>query len=138
MPAYLRFTLALILGIATGVITMTIIQHFFPFAPPEGVDYASGKPFNAWVGSLSNHALVLMLMSFLVGTFIAGLATRLIAPERAPYPLELIVGFVLLFYTIVSFQAAPTPDWLTYISCPGCMLSAWLGGLGGRWLRAAF
>lgn len=117
---------------------MVAIQRFFPFAPPAGVDYASGKPFNAWVGSLSGHDMVLMLWSFLAGSFAGGLVTRLIAPAPAPFPLELIVGFVLLFYSIVSFQAAPTPAWLTYVSCPGCMVFAWIGGWIGRRLRAAF
>jgi hypothetical protein len=138
MPSYLRFILALVTGIATGILTMIAIQHFFPFEPPPGVDYASGKPFNAWVGSLSNHAMVLMLMSFLVASLAGGFITRLIAPAPAPYPLELIVGFVLLFYSIVSFQAAPTPAWMTYISCPGCMLFAWLGGWMARRLWMAF
>lgn len=138
MPPYFRFILGLVAGIAAGVVTMIAMQHFFPFQVPAGVDYASGKPFNAWVGTLSNHALVLMLMSFLVGSLVGGFITRLVAPARAPYPLELIVGFVLLFYSIVSFQAAPTPAWMTYISCPGCMLFAWVGGWAGRRLWAVF
>ena len=81
---------------------------------------------------------ILMLMSFLVAAFVGGLVARLIAPLPAPFPLELIVGFIVLFYSIVSYQAAPTPAWLTYISCPGCMLLAWIGGLVGRRLRLAF
>ncbi|MEO6039816.1 MAG: hypothetical protein ABIQ93_15485 [Saprospiraceae bacterium] len=138
LPPYLRFALALVMGVILGIFTMTTIQHFFPFAPPPGVDYASGKPFNAWVGSLSNHDHVLMLMSFLVASLVGGFVTRLIAPEPAPFPLELIAGFVILFYSIVSYQAAPTPAWLTYLSCPGAMLFAWLGGWAARRMRAAF
>ncbi|MEO6759134.1 MAG: hypothetical protein ABIO24_06745 [Saprospiraceae bacterium] len=138
MSAYLRFALALLAGVVIGILAMNAIQHFFPFAPPEGVDYASGKPFNAWVGSLSQHEHELMLMSFLVAALVGGLVTRLVAPLPAPFPLELIVGFILLFYSIVSYQAAPTPAWLTYISCPGCMLLAWIGGLAGRQLRRNF
>lgn len=128
MPPYLRVALALIAGIAAGVLTMVLIQRFLPFQPPSGVDYASGKPFNAWVGSLPPWAFQVMLGVFLAGALAGGFVTRLIAPGPADFPLELIGGFILLFYSIVSFQAAPTPPWLTYISCPGSMIFAWLGG----------
>lgn len=136
MSAYLRFALALVVGIATGIIIMITIQHFYSFQPPPGVDYASGKPYNAWVASLDDRAYVFMLVSFLAASLAGGLVCRLIAPAPAPFPLELIVGFVLLFYSVVTFQAAPTPPWLTYVSSPGCMIFAWLGGWVGRRLRA--
>ena len=128
MPSYLRVALALVAGVATGVLTMMLIQHFLPFQPPTGVDYASGKPFNAWVGSLPPWAFQVMLGVFLAGALAGGFVTRLIAPDPSAFPLELIVGFILLFYSIVSFQAAPTPPWLTYTACPGCRVFAWLGG----------
>ena len=135
MPTYLRVTLALIAGVAAGVVTMMLIQRFLPFQPPAGVDYASGKPFNNWVGSLPLWAFQVMLAVFLAGSFIGGLVTRLIFPETLAFPPELIVGFILLFYSVVSFQAAPTPAWLTYVACPGCMVFAWLGGWIGRRIR---
>ncbi len=135
MPSVVRVALALIAGIAAGVLTMVFIQRFLPFQPPSGVDYASGKPFNNWVGSLPLWAFQVMLAVFLVGAMAGGFVTRLVAPGAADFPLELIVGFILLFYSIVSFQAAPTPPWLTYASCPGCMIFAWLGGWAGRRIR---
>jgi len=132
MPSALRVALALVAGLAAGVLTMVLIQRFLPFQPPSGVDYASGKPFNDWVGALPAWAFQVMLGVILAGATVGGFATRLIAPAPAAFPLELIVGFAFLFYSIVSFQAAPTPPWLTYISCPGCMLFAWMGGWVGR------
>ena len=135
MPSAVRVALALIAGVAAGVLTIVVIQRFLPFQPPPGVDYASGKPFNEWVATLPLRAFQLMLVTFLVGSLVGGLVTRLIAPGRSAFPLELIVGFVLLFYSIVSFQAAPTPPWLTYLACPGCMVFAWLGGWLGRRIR---
>ncbi len=135
MPSALRVALALVAGLAAGVLTMVLIQRFLPFQPPSGVDYASGKPFNNWVDSLPAWAFQAMLVVFLTGSLVGGFVTRIIAPGKVAFPPELIVGFILLFYSIVSFQAAPTPPWLTYISCPGCMLFAWIGGAVARRIR---
>lgn len=132
MPTYLRSALALLAGITVGVLTIMLVQRFLPFQPPPGVDYASGKPFNTWVGTLPTSAFQVMLVVFLLGSMVGGFVTRLVHPGPAVFPLELIVGFILLFYSIVSFQAAPTPPWMTYLACPGMMVFAWLGGWAAR------
>ena len=119
--------IAVIAGVAIGVMLMNAIQTFSPFQPPPGVDYTSGDPpYLQWVRALPDKAWMIVLGSMLAGSLLGGFVTNKITPP-ANFP-PLITGFVILFFGIVRYLAFASPAWMTYAACIGCLAFAWAGG----------
>lgn len=129
LPPQLRAVIGVLLGTTTGFAVMTAIRAVIPYQPPAGVSVTENTgQYNKWIEGLPTEGYLYIFMAFMVSALVAGaiagyfvLGTRYkIAPHLA--------GFILLILSVGNFLAFNHPEWLTYISCIGFPVVAWLGG----------
>lgn len=135
IPPQIRAILSVLTGIALGFSVMLLIQSLSPYQPPAGVSIETGAGFNRWVSSLPTDGYLSFLWSFLAGGFVGGAITGFIARKTRYVIAPLVTGFVLLILAIGGFLAFNHPEWLTYASCIGFMVSSALGGWLTRKIR---
>lgn len=137
MPPFIRAVLAVISGLVIGAAVILTIQSFSPYQPPMDVRPENSIEFSSWVKHLPTEAYLLVLLSYMVGAFVAGFVTKMIAPLEK-LRIDLLSGFILLVFAVGNFLAFPHPEWLTYTACIGFLVLAWLGGLLGKRLGRRF
>lgn len=127
MHPTLRAIIAIVAGVIAGVSLMNGIQSFSPYQPPPGVSYTGGETsYLLWVRNLTDSAWMIIIGSMLAGSLVGAFVTNKITPP-ANFP-PLITGFTVLFFGIVQYMAFASPAWVTYVSCIGCIVFAWIGG----------
>jgi hypothetical protein len=128
MHPTLRAILSVIGGVLAGGLVVTGIQSLSPYqAPPELRPNVNLSGFTDWVKNLPTEAYYWVLASYIVGCFVAGIATHLIGRPSGSR-LAWFTGLVLVVFSVGNFLAFPHPEWLTYSSCIGMPISASLGG----------
>jgi hypothetical protein len=134
MSNSLRAILAVLAGVFAGGIVIASIQSLSPYRPPEEITPQNAAAFIEWVRTLPTEAYVYVLVSYLVGAFVAGVTTGWIALPTG-YKVAWFAGLILLIFGIANFLAYPHPEWLSYTSCIGFVVFAALGGYVARFLK---
>lgn len=127
MDSGLKAFLAVCAGVSTGLILISIGHAFSPYQPVGGLDYSNPSAYTDWIRTLPDEGFGVMLVIFVIATFIGGFVTGWITPPMS-FPPSFITGFTLLFYNIVTVLAFPNPAWMSYSTCIGCVGFALLGG----------
>jgi hypothetical protein len=127
MSPQIRAILAIVAGVLAGGAVIAAIQSLSPYHPPEGVTPNNPTVFSEWTRSLPTAAYMYVLVSYLTGSFAGGFLTNLIS-RPTKYSPALITGFGLTIFAVGNFLAFTHPEWLTYSSCIGLPVLAWIGG----------
>lgn len=134
MSPALRTVLAVIAGVAVGVILIMAGEALSPYQPAAGVDYTNSGPYSEWLQSLPDRAFGIMLATFLTASFTGGFVTAWLTPPTS-FPPAFATGFILLLYTVATVLAFPNPAWMSYSTCIGCVALALLGGWLAKWIK---
>ena len=108
-----RSVLAIIVGlmvfIGIAMLIQAISHRIYP--PPEGIDMHDPVAVKTLMETLPLGAFLMVLLSWGMGTFVAGAVAALIA-GRARCLHAGIIGGLVLAATIMIFWMIPHPDWL--------------------------
>lgn len=133
----LRFIVAGLIGVVVAFASVAGIEALghAVYPPPADLDFSNANQVRAFMDALPLGALLLVLGSWISGTFLGGLVAALIARSR-PYLFAGIVGAFVLAATIANLLLIPHPLWLTLLALAAIPLAAFLAGaLGSK--RAA-
>jgi hypothetical protein len=122
-----RVILSIFVGVLVGFYTVSFLELFSPWQPPEGVTMTDGTNYGIWVSELPASAHYFYLAIFLVSGLVGGFLTNAIA-RPAKDRLWWLTGFLLIVFAVGRFMAYNHPEWLTYAICIGYIGAAWLGG----------
>jgi hypothetical protein len=125
---------AVVAGLVVSIVLITVIQaisvNLFP--TPPGTDLNDPAALARFMQQLPIGALLLVALSYAVGSLGGGLGVALVA-QRAAYGLAAIVGGLLTIAGFMNLAAIPHPAWfavvttLTYVPCTllGVHAAAW-------------
>ncbi|HRR08435.1 MAG TPA: hypothetical protein PLO56_07045 [Rhodothermales bacterium] len=125
----LQNILGVLVGLFSAIIIVTIgdavVGYLAP--PPIGSDLKNPETLKAYLQSIADPVLVLMLLFWLSSSFAAGYASARIVPASAR-TLSLICGGILLFGTLLNMTMLPHPIWMMILSVVGYLPVAYAGG----------
>ena len=112
----IRKILSVLIGIALGVVGIMLIQtlssQMYPM--PEGLDYKDSVAFGEYVKTLPVGAFLMVILSYIVGSFFGGMGATLVAQEK--YNPAIVVGAFFTLGGIVNGISMPQPIWVSFIS----------------------
>ena len=112
----LKKILAVVVGILIGGLGISLVQalsgQMYPW--PEGLDYNNKEAFAAFVDTLPLGAFLMVILSYVVGSFFGGMAATAASKEK--YTPALIVGFALTIAGVMNAIAIPQPLWVSIVS----------------------
>lgn len=100
-----RKTLAIILGLLTGMIVILLVRTMslakYPF--PSNLDWKNILDRNQYIASLPDAAFVIIIASHLIGAFLAGLISSLVS-RKDRFTVGIVsVLLIFVFVLIVNF-----------------------------------
>lgn len=108
--------LAVVVGLLIGGLGISLVQalsgQMYPW--PEGLDYNNKEAFAAFVNTLPTGAFLMVILSYVVGSFFGGMAATAVGKEK--YSSALIVGFGLTIAGVMNAIAIPQPLWVSIVS----------------------
>jgi len=116
MPHYKK-TLSVIVGVLIASIIFTLFEYIgtlmYPF--PKDMNMESESAMKDYIAALPALALIIILVGYAVGSFIAGLVIGKIA--KSPLKkLPLIAGTILTIGAIANLYMIPSPIWFMIIN----------------------
>lgn len=119
--------IAILAGLFAGFIGISIVQYFSSqmHPMPESVDQQNMETMKDWVASLPTSALLMVLASYALGAFAAGLVAAKIDPPCWKFS-GVILGLFLLVMSIMNLTMLPHPAWM-WIAPLICFVFAILG-----------
>ena len=112
----LKKIVAVVVGILIGGLGISLVQalsgQMYPW--PEGLDYNNKEAFAAFMKTLPVGALLMVILSYIVGSFFGGMAATAVGKEK--YSSALIVGFGLTIAGVMNAIAIPQPLWVSIVS----------------------
>jgi hypothetical protein len=125
--------LGVIAGVIMGMFFIYVIEaighSIFPI--PEGIDFNDPKAVEAYISDAPTGALLFVILAYIIGSFLAGLFTRIISKRQGKY-LPLVSGTILMAAGIMNVVMIPHPLWMTILAIVVFLPSAWLGGKVAR------
>ncbi len=108
--------LAVVVGLLIGGLGISLVQalsgEMYPW--PEGLDYNNKEVFAAFVSTLPTGAFLMVILSYVVGSFFGGMTATAVAKEK--YSSALIVGFGFTIAGVMNAIAIPQPLWVSIVS----------------------
>lgn len=129
MNVFKKRILPVIAGLVTGWVVIFILEavnHIF-YPPPANLDITDKQAMSAFMQSLPTLAFVLLLLSWMVGTFTAGLAGGLVN-KSAWKNTAIIIGVILALGSIINMTMIPHPTWLVVVASVAYVPTAYAGG----------
>ncbi|MEX2181540.1 MAG: hypothetical protein WD771_05820 [Gemmatimonadaceae bacterium] len=129
MNPTLRVVLAVLAGVLFGGLVVAGVEaaNGLIHAMPEGLDRSDPGAMRAFVAGLPALAFVLLLVGWLLGTFLGGALAVRMAGQR-PALVAGIVGGVILAATVMNLVMLPHPIWVVIGAVVGIPAAAWLAG----------
>ena len=111
-------------GLVVSFVLMTLVQALSVrlFPPPPGMDLSDPAALARFMQQLPLGALLLVALSYAVGSVGGGVGVGLVA-RHAAYGLAAVVGGLLTIAGFMNLAAIPHPAWfavvttLTYVPC---------------------
>jgi hypothetical protein len=129
----IRTILAVIIGIAVSIACVMAVEGAggLVYPKPVGIDLHDMEQVRAYVTTMPLGAKLVVVFAWLLGAFLGGLATVLVARHRTR--LAIVPGVTIAIGTIANAILLPHPMWMPAIGVLGAIPMAWLGGrLGVR------
>lgn len=123
----LRKILGVIAGIIAAIIAIMVVQQVshMMYPMPEGLSLEDKAGLQAYVDTLPVTAFLLVIISYVLGSFAGGYVSTLIAKTK--FLPALIVGGLLALAAILNGMAMPQPLWVSIVSVLVMLPMAWLG-----------
>lgn len=121
----LRGFFGVLVGVIMSMVAIGILQSLghWMYPPPADLDPSDTAAFAAAVAAMPVMALVMVLLSYAVGTFAgAWLATRIGGQSFHAF----LVGGVMTLAGISNMLTAPHPMWFTVVGTLVFLPSAWM------------
>ena len=124
VPTWLRRAVAVLAGLAAGVALITAVQALNTrlYPPPPGLDWTEPGALAELMARMPVGALLMVELSYAVGSLGAGAAAGMLSRER-PYLPAAVVGALLTLAGFANLAAIPHPVWFavvttaTYVPC---------------------
>jgi hypothetical protein len=128
MKALLRNILALLAGVFSGVILISLLEQFNVrlYPPPSGFDPRNAESVKAYAATLPPPAFLIVLGSYLVGfTAAVFLATRLSGSVH--HRQGVLAAAFFGAASVMNLLALPHPVWFWVANLVVLVAAAWLG-----------
>lgn len=124
----LRNVVAVLLGLFVGsAVNMSLIlTNMSIFPGPEGLNFGDPEAMIAYIGSLPQHAFILVFLAHLGQSFVGGWVAARVGQSH-PMVLAMIVGVLTLVGGVLNFMQLPAPAWM-YIEIPLYLVVAYGAG----------
>lgn len=128
---------AVVAGLAGSVVVITAVQavNGWLYPPPPGADFSDPDTLVALMAQMPLGALLMVELSYVVGSLGGGVIVRLLSAERATV-LAAIVGGLLTLAGFANLAAIPHPLWFGVLSTVTYVPCALLGAAAAARLRA--
>ena len=126
-----------ILGILAGMVTAWLLIMVCQFAsgrlypPPPGMDLTQPDQLAAFIAQAPVAAMVLVVVSWVLGAFIGGWVAAKVAREH-PLFAALMIGVLVLAGVVANNTMIPHPLWMTVLGVLLPLPAAWLGARMAR------
>lgn len=127
MNPRLKSILAVVAGIVSGAVVISVVEMLSPYRPPEGLDFNDKAKIAEWVQTLPVSAFGILLLGYFLGSVAGGWVTNRIA-SSTPYRPALVTGFGMFAAGLMNLIAIPHPLWFTVGSSLLYFAGAWIGG----------
>ncbi len=119
--------LAIVAGLAAAFAVVSLVQRvshmLYPL--PSGLDINDAEQLGTYIASAPLPALLLVLVSYYLGTVIGIIVANWIAPMGAVRN-GLVIGALMLAATIANVVMIPHPLWFSAAAVGGIALLAWI------------
>ena len=107
------------------IFVLEAINHIF-YPPPANIDFSDKAALTAYMENLSAMAFVWLLLSWMAGTFIAGIVGALVN-RSASKNSAIIIGVILALGSIINMTMIPHPTWLIIVASVAYVPTAYAG-----------
>lgn len=117
MPALLRTTVALLVGVVVTFLTISAVEQLghLLYRAPTGLDWQDSSAVSAYLKQLPIGALLLVLAGWLFGIF-TGLTAATLMAGKCRGRFALTIGALVFLGAIANFYLLPHPMWLIVLS----------------------
>jgi len=125
--------LSVVLGLICAfvlILSLEMINSLF-YAPPEGVDFKTPVAMRAFIDALPVTAFLLVLLGFILGTFIGSLVAVMVSKSGNLVP-AMLVGVILMVANMADLYLIQHPLWFAVLSTAVYLPMAYLGGIVGN------
>jgi hypothetical protein len=128
----LRKILGVVAGLLTGVIVVYIgdatSHRLYP--PPPNIADMGRTALGEFVMTIPTYILVIMLLFWMLSTFLGALVTSLITRPKWRTP-SMITGAILMAASITNMAFIPHPTWMLIAAIVLYLPAAYFGGMAG-------
>ncbi|RZU02631.1 hypothetical protein [Rivibacter subsaxonicus] len=137
MPAWLRYSVALVAGAVIAVAVVSAVQALGHWVHPlpAGLDTSDPEQLRAYALEAPVAALLFVLASWVAGSFVGALVAAVLARTR-PVLFAVIIGLLMLAATLATLTAIPHPLWFAVTSLVAVPLAALAAGWAASAWRA--
>jgi hypothetical protein len=120
----------ILLGAIVGYVIVSAIEmiNLMLFKPPAGFNFQDPAALKAWIASLPETAFILVIVAWIVGTFVGVLIATRVARWRLA---GLIVGLLMIGATVSNFFRFPHPIWAIAAAILGLVVAIFAGMRAG-------
>ena len=128
----LRRLLAVIVGIVIGAVVIGLIQGVLAIIspPPAELDWQDTEAINAYISQLPVWKLLLVVVSYIIGAWVAGFAAARIT-DAQPDLVGGICGVGLTIFALMNLISYDHPWWFWILALIVSIPSALLGAKAG-------
>lgn len=129
MDVFKKRILPVIAGLLTGwvvIFGLEAVNHLV-YPPPADLDFTNMEALTEFMETLPTAAFVLLLVSWMIGTFIAGIVGALVNREAWKNS-TIIIGVILALGSIINMTLVPHPTWLIIVASIAYVPCAFAGG----------
>jgi MFS family permease len=133
MPPAIKSVLSVLGAAVVGYLLFFVVQNISSamYSLPDSVHMDDGEALAGPMAALPLGAFMLVLLSYAIGSFVAGWMAARYAPS-SPVGHAVAVGVLLTLVGLINLTAFRHPTWYIVVNVPEFILFAWLGGLAGR------
>ena len=128
MSVFKKRILPVLAGLVTGWLVIFLLEsvnHIF-YPPPADIDHTDKEVLTAFMETLPTMAFIMLLLSWMIGTFIAGIVGARLN-QAAWKNSSIIIGVILALGSIINMTMIPHPTWLIIIASVGYVPTAYAG-----------
>ena len=109
--------ISVVVGVIGGMAAMMVINYIsgLMYPIPQALDTTNAEAMGAYIDQLPIMAKVIVLISWMVSAFVAGLVAALIAPEGKGRTMAIYAGAALMLGGVVNAFSIPHPTWMLII-----------------------
>jgi hypothetical protein len=125
-----QYVLPVVVGAMSGMVLITLGEKviYFKYPPPANTDFYDSDSLARYLKLLPVNAFVLLLVNYIICSFLAGVISTLVAKRESIRP-ALVVGFVLTLSGLYYIFTMPQPLWYSLATMFAFMPFAYLGYL---------